>query len=202
MSATSERSMIDPSGDHISVRRFGDASQRARPLVLVHGTAFVADVWEPVAERLCQTRAVYAIDRRAHGRSFVPPLDRLHFADFASDLVRVIDALGLEDAIEVGHSAGATDILLSATQRPRQLAGIFAMEPTAMDADGNAPSEPETYAPAVGALARDFIEQTRRRRAELPDARHIRERYRKAPVFASWTERSLDRYSRGGHGAE
>ncbi len=39
----------------------------------------------------------------------------------------------LRDAYAVGHSAGATDILLAAAQRPEAFARIFAIEPTVMD---------------------------------------------------------------------
>ena len=38
--------------------------------------------------------------------------DAYHFLDYAEDVCRVIDALDLRDVYGIGHSAGATDLLL------------------------------------------------------------------------------------------
>ena len=45
----------------------------------------------------------------------------------------MIEALGLSDIYGIGHSAGATDLLLAAKLLPRRFSRLFVMEPTVMD---------------------------------------------------------------------
>ena len=46
--------------------------ERKPPALLVHGTGFVANVWDEVARELASTYTVYALDRRGHGASHKP----------------------------------------------------------------------------------------------------------------------------------
>ena len=52
----------------------------------MHGTGFVAEVWDDVARELAADYTVYALDRRGHGESHKPAADRYHFQDFAEDV--------------------------------------------------------------------------------------------------------------------
>ena len=103
------------------------------PALLVHGTGFVAEVWDEIARELSSRYTVYGIDRRGHGASHKPAGDRYHFLDFASDVCAVVEALDLTDIFGIGHSAGATDLLLAATLMPARFSRLFVMEPTIMD---------------------------------------------------------------------
>lgn len=108
---------IEINGICLSFLRWGDPKSKNPPALLVHGTGFVAATWRLLAEALMPGYLVYAIDRRGHGRSSVPKRG-YEFMDFAEDLVAFIDALGIQDTYGIGHSAGATDILLAAALRP------------------------------------------------------------------------------------
>ena len=44
--------------------------------------------------------------------------------DFAEDLCRVIEALDLSDIFGIGHSAGATDLLLAAKLLPKRFSRL------------------------------------------------------------------------------
>ncbi|WP_245269371.1 alpha/beta fold hydrolase [Bradyrhizobium japonicum] len=159
------------------------------PALLVHGTGFVADVWDEVARGLASTYTVYALDRRGHGASHKPA--SFHFLDFAEDVCRVIDTLDLRDAYGIGHSAGATDLLLAAKLRPGRFTRLFVMEPTVMD----------PRAARSGGLDEDSLSRVqgaRRRRVEFESAAAVYERYRTSPAFADWTETSLWAYVRHG----
>lgn len=155
------------------------------PALLVHGTGFVADVWDEVACDLASTYTVYAHDRRGHGASHKP--HTYHFLDFADDVCRVIDALGLRDIYGIGHSAGATDLLLAAKLLPGHFTRLFVMEPTIMDprAARSGELDDESLARVQGAL---------RRQAEFDSLDALLNRYRAAPAFADWTETSLRAY--------
>jgi pimeloyl-ACP methyl ester carboxylesterase len=162
------------------------------PALLVHGTGFVADVWEEVARELASNYTVYALDRRGHGASHKPGI--YHFLDYAEDVCRVIDALDLHDVYGIGHSAGATDLLLAAQLLPGRFTRLFVMEPTVMD-----PHAARAEGLNDESVAR--VEGTLRRRAEFESADAVFERYRTAPAFADWTEASLRAYVRHGFAA-
>lgn len=181
------RFSIGPAGADIAMLQWGDSGKP--PALLLHGTGFVADVWHEVATELASTYTVYALDRRGHGASHKP--GAYHFLDYADDVCRVIDALDLRDIYGIGHSAGATDLLLAAKLLSGRFARLFVMEPTVMD----------PRAARSGGLSEESLasmQGTLRRRAEFDSADAVFERYRTAAAFADWTEISLRAYVRHG----
>jgi pimeloyl-ACP methyl ester carboxylesterase len=182
-----QRFVIGPSDAQISMLQWGE---RGRPsALLLHGTGFVADVWDEVAHDLAANYTVYALDRRGHGASHKP--GTYHFLDYADDVCRVVDALDLHDIYGIGHSAGATDLLLATSFRSERFARLFVMEPTVMD----------PRVAGSGGLSEESVsrvEGTLRRRSEFDGADAAFARYRAAPAFADWTETSLRAYVRHG----
>ncbi|WP_339027537.1 alpha/beta hydrolase [Bradyrhizobium symbiodeficiens] len=183
------RFSIGPANTEIAMLQWGESG---KPALLVHGTGFVADVWAEVARELASNYTVYALDRRGHGASHKPGI--YHFLDYAEDVCRVIDALDLHDVYGIGHSAGATDLLLAAQLLPGRFTRLFVMEPTVMD-----PHAARAEGLNDESVAR--VEGTLRRRAEFESADAVFERYRTAPAFADWTEASLRAYVRHGFAA-
>ncbi|MDH2353965.1 alpha/beta hydrolase [Bradyrhizobium sp. SSUT18] len=183
----SQRFSIGPADAEIAMLQWGDSGKP--PALLVHGTGFVADVWDEVARELASAYTVYALDRRGHGASHKP--GAYHFLDYAEDVCRVMDALELREVYGIGHSAGATDLLLAAKLLPGRFTRLFVMEPTVMD----------PRAARSGGLGEESLSQvqgTLRRRAGFDSADAVFERYRTAPTFADWTETSLRAYVRHG----
>jgi pimeloyl-ACP methyl ester carboxylesterase len=128
----------------------------------------------------------------AVGASHKPAADRYHFVDYASDVCAVIETLGLYDIFGIGHSAGATDLLLAAKLLPRRFSRLFVMEPTVMDPranKGGARLSDRGVANVQGVL---------RRQAEFDSAAAAYQRFRAAPAFAQWTEPALWAYIRHG----
>lgn len=78
-----------------------------RPIVLVHGVTLAAEVWSLQLATLAERHRVIAVDLRGHGQS-VPGRDgfRGGVARLAADVRQVIDALGVEGGLLVGHSLG------------------------------------------------------------------------------------------------
>ena len=182
-----QRFSIGPTGAEIAMLKWGESGKP--PALLSHGTGFVANVWDEVARDLSSTYTVYALDRRGHGASHKP--GAYHFLDYADDICRVIDALDARNVYGIGHSAGATDLLLAAKMRPGCFTRMFVMEPTVMD----------PHAARSGALSEESLSRVQgalRRRAEFDSADAVFERYRVAPAFADWTETSLWAYVRHG----
>jgi pimeloyl-ACP methyl ester carboxylesterase len=187
------RIWVEHDGGRIAVARWGEALSDKPPALLVHGTGFVAEVWDEIARELAARYTVYGIDRRGHGASHKPAANRYHFLDFASDVCAVVEALDLTNIFGIGHSAGATDLLLAATLMPARFSRLFVMEPTVMDprmvrADGAGLSDTGTA----------YVQGTLRRQPEFDSATAAFTRYRAAPAFAAWSENALSAYVQHG----
>jgi pimeloyl-ACP methyl ester carboxylesterase len=186
-----QRISVGPTDQRIALARWGEANSGKPPALLLHGTGFVAEVWDELARELASRYTVYALDRRGHGESHKPAADRYHFQDFAEDLCRVVEALDLSDIYGIGHSAGATDLLLAAKLLPQRFSRLFVMEPTVMDprAARDAPLSDRSTAAVQSVL---------RRQPEFDSANAAFQRYRAAPAFADWSEPSLRAYIKHG----
>ena len=187
------RIFIEHPGGQIALARWGEPGSGKPPALLVHGTGFCAEVWDEVARGLASKYTVYGIDRRGHGASLKPQNDRYHFVDFATDACAAIEALDLTGIFGIGHSAGATDLLLAAKLKPRRFQRLFVMEPTVMDPRAMRPATPEMRE-TEDANARGVM----RRQAEFESAEAAFNRFRAAPAFAKWSEASLWAYVRHG----
>ncbi len=84
-----------------------NAASSGVPVVLVHGLASNARIWEKVAPFLVDGGlASYALDLRGHGLTDKPDSD-YGFDTYYRDLSAFMDALNLEKPLLVGHSWGA-----------------------------------------------------------------------------------------------
>jgi pimeloyl-ACP methyl ester carboxylesterase len=189
------RFSIGPDDQRLAIARWGEADSRKPPALLLHGTGFVAEVWNDVAHELAADYTVYALDRRGHGDSHKPAADRYHFRDFAEDVRTAIEALGLSNIYGIAHSAGATDMLLAAKLKPTSFTRLFVMEPTVMDPRAARAGGLSDF--AIGA-----VQSMLRRQAEFESAEAAFQRYRAAPAFADWTASSLKAYIRHGFVAQ
>lgn len=76
-----------------------------RPIILLHGLASSCHIWDFTAPLLAERFRTFALDQRGHGLSDQP--GSYTFAEVTGDLAGVIEALGLERPVMVGHSWGA-----------------------------------------------------------------------------------------------
>jgi pimeloyl-ACP methyl ester carboxylesterase len=97
-------------------------------IVLLHGLASNARIWDGVAPRLAGAgfHAV-ALDQRGHGESDQPGAG-YDFATMVADLAAAVAALGLERPVLVGHSWGASVALQFAADRPAAVAGLVMVD--------------------------------------------------------------------------
>lgn len=75
------------------------------PIVLLHGLASTAHIWDLVAPRFGGSRVV-ALNQRGHGLSDHPE-SGYDFATVVADVAGFVAALGLAQPVVVGHSWGA-----------------------------------------------------------------------------------------------
>ncbi|KAF9924368.1 hypothetical protein FBU30_005638 [Linnemannia zychae] len=107
------------------------------PIIFTHANGFHKEIWEPVISRMspiCANSDIYAFDCRNHGDSAVLNKDILEkqFDWYwqAADILKIVDIFGLENAVAVGHSFGASAFFLAETMRPGTFSAIVAVEPT------------------------------------------------------------------------
>jgi non-heme chloroperoxidase len=83
---------------------------KGQPVVFSHGWPLSADAWEDQMLFLGERgfRCI-AHDRRGHGRSS-QPWDGNEMNTYADDLAALVETLGLQSAIHVGHSTGGGEV--------------------------------------------------------------------------------------------
>jgi pimeloyl-ACP methyl ester carboxylesterase len=114
-------------GDGVSLHA-RDWGGDGTPVVLLHGLASNARIWDGVAQRLAGAgRRVVALDQRGHGES-EQPAGGYDFATVCRDLAAAVAALGLQLPVLVGHSWGANVALQYAAERSEAVAGLVLVD--------------------------------------------------------------------------
>jgi pimeloyl-ACP methyl ester carboxylesterase len=101
------------------------------PLVMAHGFYENGRCWEPLASKLADRYEVVTFDARGHGHSDAPKTG-YGIDDRVADLVGLVDALGLESPILLGHSMGGSTVAWTAATRPALPKAIVLEEPAGM----------------------------------------------------------------------
>ncbi len=96
-------------------------------MVLLHGLASQAHIFDLVAPRLAKNFRVVALDQRGHGESAKPETG-YDFENVCADLLAFVDALQFKRTIFVGHSWGGNVALQFAAQRPERTAALVLVD--------------------------------------------------------------------------
>ncbi|MFH1477601.1 MAG: alpha/beta fold hydrolase [Verrucomicrobiota bacterium] len=91
-------------------------SDRA-PFVFLHGTGCNMSDWNDVTAALCAGGPLVRVDFRGHGASDVAR-DSFVLSDLADDVILLVNGLGLQDVVLVGHSLGGMVALEIASRSP------------------------------------------------------------------------------------
>lgn len=95
------------------------------PLVFVHGLTFDRTSWQPIIDRLADRYRCTAVDLPGHGDSDGPPRP---LGDIAAALHRLLDELGIDRPVVVGHSMGAPVVCIYAATYP--VRGVVVVDQT------------------------------------------------------------------------
>jgi pimeloyl-ACP methyl ester carboxylesterase len=108
-------------------------------VLLIHGsTGSIADWQESVADRLAESHRVVVFDSYGFGLSERNDSFKYGHALWTQQAIDVLDALEIERAVVVGHSAGAMTAVLLAADYPERFRGVvltghgFAADPAQM----------------------------------------------------------------------
>jgi pimeloyl-ACP methyl ester carboxylesterase/quercetin dioxygenase-like cupin family protein len=97
---------------------FVDVEGEGTPLVLVHGLGLQSALWNRLCDVLGDGYQVVRVNLRGSPRSREHEPGELTLARWASDLAGVVDDLGLDRPIVIGHSLGGAVALRFALDRP------------------------------------------------------------------------------------
>ena len=162
---------VPVAGGELSVALWGDLGT-APPVLAIHGLTASSRAWLEVATRL--PGPVIAPDLRGRGGSGGVP-GPFGMAAHAADCVAVLDGLGVEQVVVVGHSMGGFVASVLAHRHPSRVARLVLV-------DGGAPlpppdGDPEAMlGPAARRLDMRFLS---------PEA--YRDFWREHPSFAEWS---------------
>lgn len=158
-------------------------------LLLVHATGLHGQVWAPLVTHLpasLRARAL-ALDVRGHGESAwsAPwPAGGMAWSDLAADILDVVDGLQMRRPIAVGHSSGASLLLLAEELRPRTFSGLYCIEPIGTAEEEPPPPDPD----------HPLAEGARRRRQVFPSRQAAFDAYRTKPPFSLVAPEALRAY--------
>ena len=92
------------------------------PVVVLHGLFGSGRNWLTVARRLSDRYTLYLVDLRNRGRSL--HLESMTYTDMIADVRALVDELGLQDFVLVGHSMGGKAAMTMALNDPRGIARL------------------------------------------------------------------------------
>ena len=96
------------------------------PLLFLHGTGCDSMDWMSVTDKLPTHQGHITLDFRGHGKSSVPTAP-FTIDDLANDVIHLIESIGPQRLILVGHSLGGM-VAISVVNRCPQISGLVLLE--------------------------------------------------------------------------
>jgi len=125
-------------------------------LVFVHGWSTDGSYWSDQFDHFARSYQVVAVDLAGHGQS---GLGRDHWTmvAFAADVKAVVDKLGLQKVILIGHSMGGLISVEAARLMPAKVIGIIGIDTLQDMARAMTPDEVDAF---VAPLRENFVAAT------------------------------------------
>ena len=141
-------------------------------MVLLHGMRDSARSWDTFARAMATEYRVIALDSRGHGDSDWAGPNGYAYDAYVSDVSILFDALGLDDAVLVGHSAGGRYAWSYAVENPDRVRALVVVD---IDPDPRNPQTERDFAdiaaePDSWDTLDDFVERLRQRQVYTADA--------------------------------
>src|SRR5438445_4832107 len=90
-------------------------------LIMLHGLRSYAHVWDGVARPLADGYHILALDQRGRGDSDWSPDASYSTEAYVSDLEQLVQSLGLNRFILIGHSMGGANTIVFTARHPDQV---------------------------------------------------------------------------------
>jgi len=98
------------------------------PVLIAHGMSYFSHDWINVAAALAVDREIVALDQRGFGESGWSPAGDYSVTAFADDMINLLDHLGWERTVLMGHSMGGRNATFCAAQNPARVAGLILVD--------------------------------------------------------------------------
>jgi len=157
-------------------------------VVMFHAVGMCSQIWNNTARDLAQDYHVFSFDLRGHGDTEHTEGDYT-FRQIGEDVASVIQTLGLEGSIGVGHSAGGMSMLIADSLAPGIISKGVLVDTRVGDSPMMllTPEEQETR-----------IERTLQKRSIWESREVMSTAYRDRRVFKPWTDEVFADYIEGG----
>ena len=114
-----------PALDRDGVRIHYDVTGDGPPVLVTHGFSATSHMFAGTARALAPTHRVVTWDVRGHGRSDYPADDGAYTVPLSvGDMVGILDAVGADRAVLMGHSMGGYLSLETRLAHPERVAGL------------------------------------------------------------------------------
>lgn len=164
---------------NFNIQLYGPES--GRKWVFVHGLMGFANNWRKIISAFESTDRCMAYDQRGHGRSFKPDFGYAP-EDYAQDLLSIIDQLGFEKIILVGHSMGGRNVLNFAYRFPERVEKLV-IEDIGPEANPNAS---EYYEYLLNLVPTPFVNREAAKKFLLQDFVQIAKTREKVDMLAQY----------------
>jgi pimeloyl-ACP methyl ester carboxylesterase len=146
-----------PDGHHVGVAVCG----RGVPLVVVHGFTAEGMLYAQTLSRLVDLGfKVIAVDTAGHGGTLGLPTNAQSMASYAGLLGRVLDHLGVREAVLMGHSMGGRLVTELAANEPERAIGVILVDAIVGDAWDRLVNVSRVFPPILVALAGALVVDT------------------------------------------
>lgn len=125
-------------------RRFGQRGKT--PLLIAHGLSYFSYDWIDTAAALGTDKEVVALDTRGFGDSDWSPSKDYAVPTLARDIVNVLDALGWNQVVLLGHSMSGRATSLVAADHPARVKGLALIDYTPENAPAGSKRVTQTVA--------------------------------------------------------
>jgi pimeloyl-ACP methyl ester carboxylesterase len=113
----------------VDMREESPEPSGALPTVFVHGMVGYTGFWNAALAACADRRRAVALDLRGHGNSKAPSDGDYSVEACADDVLAVLDALGLDAIVLVGHSYGTFVVIEAAARRPSVVRRLVLVDP-------------------------------------------------------------------------
>jgi pimeloyl-ACP methyl ester carboxylesterase len=118
--------LIDNAGLTLHALEWGRPA--ATGLCFLHGSSAHAHWFDLVVSRFADDFHVMALDQRGHGASGWSPAAAYSTSDFVEDLAKVLDAVGWEKVVLIGHSFGGHNAMCFGARYPDRVSALVLAE--------------------------------------------------------------------------
>ena len=108
---------------------FDDIGSGDPALVFIHGWCCDRSYFAPQVDHFASSHRVVAVDQRGHGKTAHAADGDYSVAAVAADAAELVDGLGLDRPVLIGHSLGGLVSLAVAASRPELIRGVVMVDP-------------------------------------------------------------------------